>query len=66
MTIVTIAHRPSMVSFADYVIAINAGQVVECGRFAELASRRNGLLSTFMRSEAAEGWQMPEPKAGIL
>ncbi|GAA0645180.1 ABC transporter ATP-binding protein [Sphingomonas ursincola] len=48
MTIVTIAHRPSMVSLADDVIAFSEGKVVEAGPFASLASRSDSYLASIL------------------
>ncbi|MET0528122.1 MAG: ABC transporter ATP-binding protein [Microvirga sp.] len=45
MTVVTIAHRPSMVAFADWVVAIQDGCVVQHGAYAELAAQADGYLN---------------------
>jgi len=50
VTILTIAHRLSMIAAADQVVALKAGRVVEVGGFAEL-SRRDGPLASLMRAE---------------
>jgi ATP-binding cassette, subfamily C, bacterial len=52
MTIVTIAHRPSMIAFADRIIAIEDGKVVESGRYEELVGFRDSKLSQLMSGEA--------------
>jgi ATP-binding cassette, subfamily C, bacterial len=52
MTIVTIAHRPSMIAFADRIIAIEDGKVVESGRYEELVGFRGSKLSRLMSGEA--------------
>jgi ATP-binding cassette, subfamily C, bacterial len=52
MTIVTIAHRPSMIAFADRIIAIEDGKVVECGSYEELVVFRGSKLSQLMSGEA--------------
>jgi ATP-binding cassette, subfamily C, bacterial len=52
MTIVTIAHRPSMIAFADRIIAIEDGKVVESGRYQELVGFRESKLSQLMSGEA--------------
>ena len=51
LTILTIAHRPSMIAFADDVIAFEHGKVVEQGEFAELASDPASRLARMMRGE---------------
>ncbi|KWV90970.1 ABC transporter ATP-binding protein [Erythrobacter sp. YT30] len=51
ITIVTIAHRPSMIRFADDVIAIEAGKVVERGAFADLAKRPGSRLRDMLEGE---------------
>lgn len=51
MTIVTIAHRPSMIAFADQVVAIEAGRVVETGDFHEVLSRLDSRLARMMHGE---------------
>lgn len=45
MTVVTIAHRPSMVAFADWVVAIQDGRVIQHGSYAELAQQTDGYLN---------------------
>lgn len=57
MTIVTIAHRPSMISFADNVVALEAGRLVESGSYAELAGRPDSRLAAMLRSEGIESQQ---------
>lgn len=51
LTILTIAHRPSMIDFADDVIALEAGRVVEAGSFAELAADPESRLARMLRGE---------------
>ncbi|CAN5359764.1 ABC transporter ATP-binding protein [soil metagenome] len=51
MTIVTIAHRPSMIAFADWIVAIEAGQVVEAGRFGTVVADQDSRLSRLMIGE---------------
>lgn len=53
MTILTIAHRPSMISFADRVIAIENGRVVESGRFDKLSKDPHSQLSRLLAGEQA-------------
>ena len=50
ITIVMIAHRPSLVASADWVIALDGGSVVQMGPFNELAGRP-GALSSVLSSE---------------
>ena len=45
MTVVTIAHRPSMVAFADWVVALQDGRVVQHGSYTELAQKADGYLN---------------------
>jgi ATP-binding cassette, subfamily C, bacterial len=52
MTIVTIAHRPSIIAIADRIIAIENGKVVESGRYEELVGFRESKLSELMSGEA--------------
>ena len=51
-TVVTIAHRASMIDFADWVIALEDGRVAEMGAFQDLASRPGGRLATLLAAEA--------------
>lgn len=51
LTILTIAHRPSMIDLADNVIAIEAGKVIEQGSFKELAARPESRLAQLLRNE---------------
>ncbi len=53
ITILTIAHRPSMIRFADKVIALEHGQIVEEGGFEKLASDPNSRLSKMLAGEGA-------------
>jgi ATP-binding cassette, subfamily C, bacterial len=52
MTIVTIAHRPSMIAFADWVVALEAGEVAEIGPFEALRGRADSRLSRMLEGEA--------------
>ena len=54
MTIVTIAHRPSMIAFADAVVVIEAGRVVEHGAMAELVARSGSYLNRLIAAEQHE------------
>lgn len=51
LTVVTIAHRPSMVSFADWVIAIQDGRVIQHGAYAELMQQPDGYLGRVMAGD---------------
>ena len=51
MTIVTIAHRPSMIAFADRVIAVNDGKIVEAGVYADLAEAPGSYLARLIAGD---------------
>lgn len=51
VTIVTIAHRPSMISFADNVISIVDGAIVEQGTLEQLRLNPKSHLSRMLASE---------------
>lgn len=53
MTVVTIAHRPSMIAFADWIVAFEGGRVVETGRFADHAQREGSQLANMLAGEGA-------------
>jgi ATP-binding cassette subfamily C protein len=53
LTILTIAHRPSMIRFADEVIAIEGGRIVEQGSYAELCENKTSRLSLMLEGEQA-------------
>ena len=55
MTIVTVAHRPSMIAFADWIVAIEGGSVVEAGRFSTVVGDRDSRLSKLMVGEGGAG-----------
>lgn len=54
MTIITVAHRPSMISFADWVLAVDHGRLVEAGPFRELRARPGSAISRMMQGENGE------------
>lgn len=54
VTILTVAHRPSMIRFADDMIAIEDGRCVESGTFAALAADPHSRLAAMLRGEGAE------------
>ncbi|MBB5746346.1 ABC transporter ATP-binding protein [Brevundimonas variabilis] len=53
MTVITIAHRPSMIGFADWVVAIVDGKVVETGPFSAFAANEDSQLSRLIAGENA-------------
>ena len=55
LTILTIAHRPSLIAFADQVITLNDGQVVERGNYAELKQRPESALARMLAAEGGGG-----------
>ncbi|MDT0577033.1 ABC transporter ATP-binding protein [Croceicoccus sp. F390] len=54
LTILTIAHRPSMMDFADHVIALQDGRIVEQGKFGSLARDPHSHLARLLASEQRE------------
>ena len=50
-TVVTIAHRPSMIAFADWVIALEDGRLVESGAYADLAGDPETHLARMLAGE---------------
>ncbi|MEN7538004.1 ABC transporter ATP-binding protein [Aurantiacibacter flavus] len=54
VTILTVAHRPSMIRFADDMIAIENGRCVESGTFAALAADPRSRLAAMLRGEGTE------------
>lgn len=54
MTVVTIAHRPSMIAFADRVVTIRDGEVVEAGAFEELARKPDSHLHRLLKADSRE------------
>jgi ATP-binding cassette subfamily C protein len=53
MTIVTIAHRLSMIAFAGRVIALEAGRVKEEGDYAALMETAGSQLSDLAAAEGS-------------
>ena len=53
-TVITIAHRPSMIDFADWVIALEDGQVRESGNYQTLKQDSESYLARLLAGEA--GW----------
>lgn len=53
MTVLTIAHRPSMVEFADMVYALDHGHVVDAGEPARLRGQMDGPFARMLQHETA-------------
>jgi ATP-binding cassette subfamily C protein len=51
MTVLTVAHRPSMIAFADWIVAIEDGKIVETGAYQNLMQRSESRLSQMLSSE---------------
>ncbi|PBB14585.1 ABC transporter ATP-binding protein [Mesorhizobium loti] len=54
MTILTIAHRPSMIAFADWVVAMEDGRIVEVGQYQRLKAKPASRLSRMLSGEQSE------------
>lgn len=54
MTILTIAHRPSMIAFADWVVAMENGRVVEVGQYQRLKEKAGSRLSRMLSGEQSD------------
>jgi ATP-binding cassette subfamily C protein len=54
MTILTIAHRPSMIAFADWVVAMEHGRIVEVGQYQRLKAKAGSRLSRMLSGEQSE------------
>ncbi|MFD1985197.1 ABC transporter ATP-binding protein [Mesorhizobium newzealandense] len=54
MTILTIAHRPSMIAFADWVVAMENGRIVEVGQYQRLKENAGSRLSRMLSGEQSE------------
>ncbi len=54
MTILTIAHRPSMIAFADWVVAMDNGRVVEVGQYQRLKEKPESRLSRMLSGEQSD------------
>ncbi|OYU77545.1 MAG: ABC transporter ATP-binding protein [Alphaproteobacteria bacterium PA3] len=52
VTILTIAHRPSMIAFADQVVTFSQGRIVEAGPFDVLKADPNSQLSLMIAGES--------------
>ncbi|MCV3206075.1 ABC transporter ATP-binding protein/permease [Mesorhizobium sp. YC-39] len=54
MTILTIAHRPSMIAFADWVVAMENGRMVEVGQYQRLKEKSGSRLSRMLSGEQSD------------
>lgn len=50
-TVLTIAHRPSMIAFADWIVAVEDGRIVETGSFDQLNRRADSRLAQMLAGE---------------
>ena len=64
MTILTIAHRPSMIAFADWVVAVENGRVVEVGQYRRLKAKAGSRLARMLSGEQSERETAPSTDAG--
>ncbi|MDX8439183.1 ABC transporter ATP-binding protein [Mesorhizobium australafricanum] len=64
MTILTIAHRPSMIAFADWVVAIENGRIVEVGQYRRLKAKAGSRLARMLSGEQAERETAPSVETG--
>lgn len=62
MTVLAIAHRPSLVLAADHVIALDGGRVIQSGPRAALMAE-HGPLATMVRAESSALPAFPGPPA---
>lgn len=51
LTVLTIAHRPSLIGLADQVVALADGRIVEQGTYAELSARSDSTLAMLIVGE---------------
>ncbi|WP_158914597.1 ABC transporter ATP-binding protein [Caulobacter sp. S45] len=63
MTVITIAHRASMIAMADWVVSIDDGKVVETGPYNQLRDTPGSYLSRLIAGEHDIG---SAPGAGDL
>lgn len=52
ITCLVIAHRGSLVTIADRIIALNAGRILETGSFSELSKKQDSQLSQFLKNDS--------------
>ncbi|RWD61844.1 MAG: ABC transporter ATP-binding protein, partial [Mesorhizobium sp.] len=66
MTILTIAHRPSMIAFADWVVAIENGRIVEVGQYQRLKAKSGSRLARMLSGEGTDpGIAQPADNAPV-
>ncbi|MEH7884013.1 ABC transporter ATP-binding protein [Bacillus sp. JJ1609] len=53
MTIIVIAHRLSTIRNADQVIVLEDGEVIQSGKFGQLANDSSGVFSGLLKKQAA-------------
>ena len=66
MTILTIAHRPSMIAFADWVVAIENGRIVEVGQYQRLKAKAGSRLARMLSGEQAERETAPPAEVALI
>ena len=66
MTVLTIAHRPSMVRFANTVYSIDAGHIIEGGLREDLLGQPGGSLANMLISEGQPHPDQPKRKGERL
>jgi len=54
LTCLIIAHRPSLITHADQVIAMEEGHVAETGSFAELRANKTSALSKMVEGDRSD------------
>jgi ATP-binding cassette subfamily C protein len=62
-TVLTIAHRPSMIAFADWIVAVEDGRIVETGSFAQLTQRADSRLTQMLVGEQPRDARAAETSA---
>ena len=55
-TIIIVSHRLSAVSYADQIIALDQGRIVESGTHRRLMQSNNYYAKTFNLQEIEEEW----------
>jgi len=67
-TVLTIAHRPSMIAFADWIVAVEDGRIAETGSFAQLTQRADSRLAQMLAGEQPSAppgpLRFPERRSG--
>lgn len=56
MTVIAVAHRTSMVTFADHVVVLENGTVTESGPLSGIIGRQGGLVREMIDADAAGGY----------